>query len=239
MTKVRELITDALIELGVIDPTQSLDANMAEHALRVLNRMLDAWSSENLMVFTENRNEYALALGKQTYTLGVGGDFNVARPVQITRLSVLLNTGTLELPIPILLTQEWQRVSIKQLPSSFPTAAWITGDFPLQSIWVWPIPAVACSLVLYTWGQLLAFTSLDDTVQFPKGYADAIVSNLAVRLAATYGKQVSQSTGMLAQVSKSRIRTLNSEAIYIGSDPALTGNSSTIATRTFGLVVDS
>lgn len=240
MTTVRELIQDAAIEAGIQDPNESMSAEMSAHALRVLNRMLDAWSTEDLMVYTEERNVYALTIGQQDYTIGVGGNFNVARPVQVTRCSAILSgqTPVVEIPIPILLTQDWQGVAVKTTTGSFPTSVYITGDYPLQKLSMWPIPSIACSIAIYSWGQLLAFSAITDTVQFPKGYADAIVYNLAVRLGNSYGRPLRPDIAGLAQQAKSRLRTINAEPIKIGSDSALTGNTSNIGVRSFGYVVD-
>jgi hypothetical protein len=241
MVKVREYLQDALTEIGVMDPTMSLDANMANHALRVLNRMLESWSNENLLIYTEERQELALTMGKQDYTLGSNAYFNFERPVVITRASIMLtgNTPNVEVPIPILNTQEWQQYAVKTVSGGFPTAVYITGDYPLQKLIFWPVPNVTCSLVLYYWGQLYGFTSINDDVELPKGYAEAIVSNLAMRLCPTYGREVPQMTAMVARTSKERLYETNGEPIWIGADPALTlGSSNTKAIRTFGYIVD-
>lgn len=242
MTTVRTILSDALSEIGVLDPTMTMDADMASHALRMLNRMLEAWSAEDLLVYTMDRLTFPLTIGTQDYTIGTGGTINTPRPVQIERASILLTsqnpTQPVEIPIPILNTQQWQNYSVKNISSQFPTAVWLTGDFPLQKAYFWPIPQSQVSVIFYQWGLLDTFTSVNDAVEFPRGYEEAIVSNLAVRLCPTYGKQIPQATAILAQSSKNRLRTLNEEPIYIGSDPALLGISNTMAIRSFGLVVD-
>ncbi len=55
MTTVREICTDALIELGVLDPSEQMDGSSAAFALRTLNRLLQVWNTEDLMVYTVNR----------------------------------------------------------------------------------------------------------------------------------------------------------------------------------------
>lgn len=241
MTTVRELIFDALIEIGVCDPTMALDANMGEHALRVLNRMLESWSNDDLMVYTENRDVYALTAGLQEYTLGGSSNFNAARPINITRASILLTATTpnVEVPIQILLTQQWQNVSVKVVNGGFPTSVYVTGDFPLQKLIFWPVPQISCSAVIYSWGQLLAFSDITDTVSFPKGYSEAIVSNLAIRLCPTYGKQPSAATAGVARSSVDRIKCINNEPIYVGCDsPSRRSSGYSKAIQSFGYIVD-
>lgn len=241
MVKVRELIQEALSEIGVMDPTMSLDDSQANNALRSLNRMLDSWSNDDFFVYTENRSVIPLTNGVQSYTLGTGGTINMDRPVVISRASILL-TGTTpspEIPIRILNTQEWQDVCVKTVQGGSPTSLYITGDFPLQNLIFWPVPNITCSFVMYYWGMLNQFASVNDDVVLPKGYEDAIVYNLAVRLCPTYGRQPSQLTVANASTARHRLRETNFEPIYIGSDPALgSGNFTTKGIRSFGYVID-
>ena len=249
MAIVKEILTDALIEVGILDPTLPIQADMANHALRTLNRMLDSFSVEDLMVYTENRDVYPLQIGVQRYEMGPASDpqldppitLSTTRPSNITRLSVLLTqSGPLppEITIPILNTQEWQAVVVKNTVGGFPTSCYITGDFPTQNLYMWPIPQVQCSLVVYTWGILSRFDSISDVVNFPKGYEEALMYNLAVRIASAYGRQASPTTVEMARQGKARLRELNTENIYIGADSGLLGNNTGIAVASFGMVVD-
>ena len=88
MTVVRDLLQDALIEIGVLAPSDAMQPEDAAYALRLFNRLLAKWNSENLMVYTVNRQVFNLVAGQQVYTLGTGGDFNVPRPVRIQMASV-------------------------------------------------------------------------------------------------------------------------------------------------------
>ena len=90
MTTVREVCQDALLELGVVDLIDAMDAAKGAHMLRMLNRMLQLWNTEELMIYTVNRTTQNLISGKQEYTYGIGGDFNVARPVKIRHFRFLL-----------------------------------------------------------------------------------------------------------------------------------------------------
>src|SRR5574340_330742 len=105
MTTVRDMLTDALIELGIQDQSEAISADKATSALRALNRMISAWNTEDLMVYTVDRSVFTLTAGKQAYTIGAGGDFvttNPIRPAQIDMASVLVTSGSNEIPIEIL-----------------------------------------------------------------------------------------------------------------------------------------
>jgi hypothetical protein len=243
MTTVREVCQDALLEIGVVDLIDAMDAAKGAHMLRMLNRMLQIWNTEELMVYTVNRTTQNLVAGQQEYTYGIGGNFNVARPVRIQALSILINVGTpsaLELPLDLLTDSEWQSVAVKGVPSIYPTKAWITGNYPLNSIFLWPVPSDSTvDLVIYAWGKTEAFTSLNDDVVFPNGYEEAIITNLAVMASAGFGVQPMPSLVMRSQSSRSKVQSLNLDPLYATIDNGLVGGKGrTNAVRTFGMLVD-
>jgi hypothetical protein len=65
-----------------------------------------------------------------------------------------------------------------------------------------------------------------DNVVVPPGYEEAIISNLAVRLALGFGKPVGQELAMLASQSKASIQSLNTPRLRLRTDPALRGRRS-------------
>lgn len=241
MTTVRSLIEDALIELGVQDPSESMGADRAAHGLRVLNRMISAWDTEDLMVYTVDRPVFNLVAGKQAYTIGVGGDFVTTmpiRPAQIDMASILVTAGSNELPIEILNDEQWRDVVVKNTSGSYPLQMWSNGNYPLNTLSFWPIPSAAYQVVLYIWGQTSEFPDVNQAVTLPQGYEEAIVPNLSARLAPSYGLQASPSTTELARAAKARIKKMNWEPTYRSVDSALAGVSSNVGQRSRGYVVD-
>ena len=241
MTTVLDIITDAHIAIGAADPTNGLSANAAAYGLRVFNRMLSSWNNEGLMVYTVNRNVFAITAGTQIWTLGTGGTLtpNIPRPARVHMASILIpGSYPTEIPLQIYTDEEWQVVAVKNPSGGYPTGVWITGDVPLNSVYLWPVPAFTCSLVLYTWGQTQAFTSLATTVQFPDGYEEAMVNSLALLLAPSFGVQPSPIIALTASAAKLRIASLNWDPISLSLDSALMGSGSDIAMRSFGKVVD-
>jgi hypothetical protein len=240
MTTVADLLKDSLIEVGSITPDESLTANESDHAMRVMNRMIQQWNAEGCMVYTLNRDLFSFIVGQQSYTLGTGGNFNISRPVKIAMASVQDSSlaRPVEIPLNILTDDEWRGVAVKATPSVFPTQLWIAGNVPLNTLWFWPIPQSATyQLVLYSWGKTADYTAVTDTVTFPSGYEEAIVTNLAIRLAASYGKPADQGLHLRAQNAKALIATINDEPLYATSDMLMHGGSSK-AIQSFGLVVD-
>lgn len=243
MTTVRDLLTDALLQLGVLDPTEQLDGTAAASALRELNRMLSGWANDDLMIYTVDRRTFAMVANQQDYTIGVGGTFNTpypVRPGQITLVSVILNG--VELPVEILNDEQWRDIALKgpyqTVPSTIPNYVWADGNYPLNGLHFYPVPTTAVPLIMSVWGQITAFASINDVVTLPQGYEEAIVSNLAIRLSPSYGLQPNPIIAAVAQSSKIRIKTMNWEPSYRSVDSALAGSHSSIGRKSRGYVVD-
>lgn len=238
MITVGEVLSDAAIEAGVLSPGEDLPAEDTQFALRTLNRMVERWNSERLMIYTLNRNVFTLVALQQSYTLGTGGNFNIPRPVKMDMISVIPVGGLPEIPIRDMSDEEWRGIAVKQTQSAFPTMVWWDGNTPLNTAYFWPVPTTAAQVVIYSWGRISALTGLTTQLQFPDGWEEAIVTNLALMLCSSYGKTPSQVLMSRASTSKNSIQNLNTEPMYIRSDIAGTGNGSSMAIRSFGLQVD-
>ncbi len=227
MTKVRDILTDALIEIGALDPSESIEATAAARALREFNRMIQTMNIDGPMIYTVNRQLFSLVPGQQSYTIGVGGNFNTTtavRPGQIDMVSVLFGSPAVEIPIDILNDEEWRDMSVKQVNSTFPLMVWSNGNYPLNELSFWPVPQMVNSVVLYIWGQTTGFADVNVDVVFPQGYEDFLVNALAMRLAPSYDRQPSPVTAAKAQQAKTLIKHLNWEPTYRSADSAIMGN---------------
>lgn len=238
-TKVRDIISDALLEVGARDPGEALEAGAGADHLRTLNRMIQSWNAEDLMIYTKDRLTFSLIASQQSYTIGVGGNFNTAYPVrpgQIDMVSVLVNSN--ELPIEILNDEQWRDIVYKPVTSTFPLQMWANGNYPLDTLYFFPTPTAVNSLVLYVWGQTSDFADVNTTVTLPQGYEEAVVLNLAIRLAPGYGRQASPSTIALAKEAKARIKRMNWEPTYREVDQMLSGSLRSIGQKSRGYVIE-
>lgn len=223
MTTARDIIGDAMLEIGARASGDAIDATTAADHLRVLNRMIDSWGQDELLVYTVDRLTFNLVPSQQSYQIGVGAtDFVTTYPVrpgQINMASVVVNG--VEIGLDVVNDTEWRDVSVKNTPSTFPTKMWANGNYPLDVLYFWPIPSTVTQLVLYVWGQPLDFTDVNATVTLPHGYEDALVYNLGLRLCSQYGIQPAQTLVADAAKALSRIKRMNYEPEYRTVDSAL------------------
>jgi hypothetical protein len=214
----RDLITASLRKIGAVAPGESISASEATDGLAELNRMLSTWSTESLLVYTETQEAaFTLTPGDGTVTLGTSGDITT-RPVKVTRAAI--RDGSIDYPMDILTSGQYAGISNKS-QTGIPRALFDDGGYPQRTLYLYPVPSEAKSLLLFTLRPLTAIASLDTAVSLPPGYEDALVYNLAIRLATEYGRPISQEVGVTANDSKAAIQRANYRPSLLGVDPAL------------------
>lgn len=68
-----DIITDALEDLGVIDPTETPNPNDINSCARKLNMMVKAWMAQGIHLWAMEEATLFLGVGTQTYSLGSTG----------------------------------------------------------------------------------------------------------------------------------------------------------------------
>lgn len=226
MTTVLDIITGALQNLGAIAIEEVPSNAEAQSVLQSLNYMLDTWATESLMVYNIAPNVFPLIPGKSPYTLGAGGDFNIPRPVKIDLCYARDSQGN---DYAMEVTDEpdyYASIVSKYTQSSIPTLIYDDGNYPLKNIYVWPVPSDGSfSLVLWSWGLIASFTSLNQTVVLPPGYALAMESNLALIIAPKWGRKVDETLAAIAVSSKAQVKRINYSIKEMSFDSALTGKA--------------
>lgn len=221
---VRDLISAALRKIGAIAPGENMSAQEAMDALGELNRMLSSWSTESLIIFAKIREEFALTPDVSKYTMGPGADFSTIRPIQIVAAGFRLgsNPPGLEIPVKVIQTaNEWAEVCNKDFSAGFPLYLMVEGTYPVQTLDVYPKPASAGLLSVYSERALESLGDLDSDVILPAGYEQAIVYGLAIQLAPEYGRPVTAEIATIANDSKANIKRSNEKANFLRVDAAL------------------
>lgn len=211
MTTAYDIIHGALRKIGAIAVGETLSADDSTTGLEQLNAMLDLWSTEHLAVF--NNNEYVLQLqaGKSNYTIGTGGDFNIARPLRLSGAYTRLQpTGTtVDYPCTEVDFTRWSKIGIKNQPGPWPKVMYFNTSYPLAQLIFWPVPSQNAEFHLWADMVFSQFANLTDSVTLPQGYMLALQTNLAVLLAAEYGTQPAPELVEQARMAKKTIKALN------------------------------
>lgn len=85
------ILTNCFLDLGVLADGEPMSAPMAQDGLRRLNQLVSSLRTQFGTVLAIERTIFPLVANQQTYTIGPGGDFNVARPMAVNGAGLWLN----------------------------------------------------------------------------------------------------------------------------------------------------
>jgi hypothetical protein len=199
---------------------ETLDTELANDGLEALNAMLESWSIDGLLVYAIQSNTFTLT-GAQTYTIGTGGTFNMARPDRIEAAYTTVN-GT-DYPLTIINNDQWNDIAVKNLTSTYAEYIKYEPFMPLGTLSVYPKSNGA--ITLNTYQPLQAFETLTEVLVLPRGYERALAFNLAIEISAEAQKPVSREVMMIASTSKAALQRINAENDELQIDPVLLGIS--------------
>ena len=192
-----DVVYSALLEIGVQSAGESIEPQDAAWGLEKLQRLIDQWNAREELIFSHSFLQFNLQANHSPHTIGPGGDFNLQiRPVKIVSGAFILNSGSAT-PVdsPFLNMRDadwWARNPLKTLTSSVVTDLYYDPGSPLGNCNFYPICNVANPVRLEVWNSLAQAVSLQTSIGLVQGYWDALVCDLAVRLAPSFGRAVSQ-----------------------------------------------
>lgn len=185
MTTAREIVQDALETIRVYSPGETFNPPDGARGLSVLNDMLDSLSNESLSCFTYLRQQFALVINQNSYTVGPGGDINGPRPLRVSDAAgsaYILDQNNNKYPMEVVDQITWNLRTTAAVNSNLPDTLLYDPQMPLGVIRVWPTPNEVYNVYFFSYAQLTDFTTLDTAVDFPPGYKLMLTTNLAVAL---------------------------------------------------------
>ena len=219
----RDLSAASLKRIGVLDAAETpTPADQADALLR-LNDLIDGWATERLTIYTQTRTTWTLVANQASYTVGIGGDVNIARPVFIENLRFQDTTQTpaLEMYLAPLTDDAYAAIPQKGLTATYPTSYYYNPTYPFGTVTFWMIPNVS-----YLQGVIYAATAvtelgLNDTIALPPGYRRFLRDSLAVEIAPEFDVEPSQTLVMAAMEAKANIKRANIRLMDLHVDPIL------------------
>lgn len=209
MTTVLDLITDALQDANILAADEAASPSDAQKAFRLLNRMLDADSTEKLMIYNNVQEVFPFISGQETYNIGPGGDFNTSRPDNITGAYVRDPNGN-DIQVNVINYAEYSEIISKQISGTIPLVVYYNAGYPLSQLTFWPVPTdTDYRFVLWSWKPLTSFVTINDAVSLAPGYEEYIETNLAVRCCIAYNRQLPDELVLWAQKSKDKMKRIN------------------------------
>lgn len=214
-TTAGDLIGRALRKSGVIGTGQTAAAEDLSDALADLNDMLAQWQRKRWLVY-HLVDVSKVSTGAQSYSVGAGGDFSVARPDQLegafVRQLIPASPTLVDNPLDLIHAREdWNQVRLKTL-GTYPQAVFYDSAFPLGQAYFWPVPASGIyELHLSLKEQLQSFATAATAVSLPPEYNAAILWNLAARLRPSYQLPPDPTVTAMARDSLNVIKNANAQ----------------------------
>ena len=168
MPSANDFATRALQSIGVADAIDTISSEDAALALNVLNEWIDQLGIQRNTIYTVKRQTHTLASGTSSYTIGSSGTINVARPIWIEDVGLILDTGSstpVEVPRQLFTDDEYAGIAQKTLQSGLIQGIWFDHEWVagLGNIHVWPVPNVSTTQLVQSGrrtGSLLRDTRL-------------------------------------------------------------------------------
>ena len=214
MTTPNDIILSALKKAGILGVGQSASAEDINDAFNDLNDMLASWQRKRWLIW-HDVDVSKVSTGATSYTVGIGGDFNIARPdkLEAAYIRQISTTGNqIDYNLRIIPSYEdYSMIPLKSL-TAFTGKIFYDSGYPLGKVYPYPIPnAGLYELHLILKEQLGQFANLTQVLNIPLEYIPAMKWNLAIRLMASYKLPVDASIVALAKDSLNVIRMANAQ----------------------------
>jgi len=214
VTTGTDLFMMALKDIGAVGIGQAISAEDTADALATLNMMLGQWDAERLSVYHLVDTAHQ-ANGSVSYTVGLGGDFNVTRPVKINAAYARLQSSGAGSAVDYRITmidarEDYSRISLKTL-SSFPEYAFYDSAFPLGNLFLYPVPNSSYELHIVTMETLPQLPTAATVINLPPPYLAALRYNLGIYLCPSYQLEPPPSLVRLAMNAKRVIKRMNTQ----------------------------
>jgi hypothetical protein len=181
---VADLIAEARRKIGVHSDEEPLEAQDLQTAMKTLNLMMKAWQAEGVMTWTYTEGTLALAQGDADYAFGSGGAFTTV-PVDI--LDMRINRGGNDLPMCRMSREEYFCLPNKTT-QGYPTQWYYDRQRQGGTLYVWPVPDATAGTLKFTYRRpIMDLDAGPNDFDIPQEWFDAVVYNLADRLAENYG----------------------------------------------------
>lgn len=215
-----ELITAAMKRIGVLDATESPTGQEANDALERLNDLIDSWGTERLTMYTSLRTTWSLVANQAAYTVGDGGDVDIARPLYIDDLKFIdtSQSPALEMPLGMLTVEAYAAIPQKALTSTYPSYAYYNLTYPLATLTFWMVPTSSTLQGALYAPVAVTELALSDTLSLPPGYRRFMRDTLAVELSPEYQVEPAQALVMSAIESKADIKRANIRLMDLSVD---------------------
>lgn len=202
-----QLAADAMFQAGVlgqdgfVNPQGDADVALV---LRRLNRLLDSFSTEQLMIYAPSTETITLTAGVASYstTLLAGG-----RPTGI--MNAFVSYGGIDYALELIDQTAYDAIPLKTI-AAIPQYLYFDTTFPNGTLYLFPTPSGATTLTVECMRVLNpAQITSSTSVTFPPGYEKVLVDCLAEDICPSFGIPVSPDVAKAASQARAKLKAMN------------------------------
>ena len=232
---VQQLLTNALVDAGVVGIDEAIETPMLNRAFTQLNWLLATWARKRWLVYRIQEYSF-VTTGAGNYGVGAGQTVNISpRPDRLMYAFVRLlagigvqnaafnsdfnadfstGTGTFTFPVDIPLEiiqshEDYARVPVKSI-GTIPWRIFYDPVWPIGLLFPWPIPQATIYEIHVGFKVVIPrFLNLQQKINLPPEYENAMNWCLAKRLRVSYQMPLEQEISALARDGLNAIRLAN------------------------------
>lgn len=187
---VADIVNLALEDSGAFGADNPPTFQDTMDALWRLNMMVGQWNRRRWVIY-HLVDTACVCTGALSYAVGPGEDFDIARPDSIEaayiRQIVPTNSTPVDWPLKIINSREdYSSIAIKRLAAAPSEYIFYDSGFPDGALYPWPLPNSNYEIHILTKAVISTFAALDDAINLPPEYFQALYLNLAVNLRMAY-----------------------------------------------------
>ena len=205
MTTVATIVQDAMFAAQVLGQDQAATSGDQALVLRRLVRMLDSLSTEKLMIYANDAEQFTMTAGQQSYSTAL---LTSGRPVSITSMRVRLNN--LDYEVEPMDQNQFNQITYKST-TAIPRQFYYDGAYPQATMFFYPVPYAAFTCILYCQRRIQGYSTLTlaTDLVLPEGYEAMIIASLAVDISPSFGKKASDDLIRDMVAKKGALKRLN------------------------------
>ena len=149
--------------------------------------------------------------GEFTVTLSTNNGTAQRTITVVPPYEINITQQTLSIPLRKVDDDDYSSIGLRGLRSTYPTVFYDNGNYPLRTLYFWPVPAQAWAVELWLWQPLDQNVDLDAELNLPPGYERYLRYKLALELAPEFGKEVPQAVVAIANEAEANVKRLNQQ----------------------------
>lgn len=211
-----DIIKRALRLVGVVAQGEDPTTTQISEASVALNSLVKAWEADGMPLWAIKQSSVTLVAGQSAYTIGVGQEVNLAKPLKVIQAFNHVTTSNIDIPMRILTRQEYNILGNKT-SSGNPIQMFYEPLVDTGVLHIFPVPtsveASANTVNIVYQRPYDDFDISTDVPDFPQEWYDAITYGLASRLAGEY-----QISTEVRKILKQESIEFKQEALNFGTE---------------------